>query len=1431
MPEFTNRPPRIQPELPYGDVTIPSPPSSDTTGRQQLVQVALPMVTIIGYVFVSATGQGRSMLLLIPMGLSVVASTAVALISFFRTNREEAEQRRAYQQNLTELRKEMMAAHDMQRRFYLHNYPETDEVLAIAGDRAGHSVGNRLWERRTTDSDFGAIRLGIGTRPSTVRYTVTAGGEADQSPMMKDALKLAEDSRYVTDVPVTIPLRRYHKPEAATALPARGGGESEPTPTPDNMPVEARFSLGIAGHHQGQTYSFIRAMMAHFTAFHAPTDARLYVVGSPAARDHWDWARWLPHCNTSRNQQGTGDQLCFEQDKVRRFWDDLQSELERRQLRLADKDNTTDPTLPHLLVVVDGLAVQGEDSPLNEVQAEAAVSILLNNGPDLGASIVFVVPDRTMVPSDCRAVVEIDPVSNMNGNSTGVNRVESLAFRYAEIGVNTLRYVGRADTLSENRADQDFARKLAPLAVRTTYGADLATAINLLEMNTAETVEEIPFLDYWRHTREPGSSEWLSVPIGLMPGNKIRSLLFSADGDGVHGMIAGTTGSGKSELLLTLITGLAIKYDPSVINFVLVDYKGGAAFDPFRTLPHCVDIVTNLQGTAGVRTFTALRSELNRRSKLIADTNVKHIIHYRQKGLHLTREPFPFLFVIVDEFAEMVKENPDFKAQLDSITRLGRALGVTLITATQRPAGAVTDQMRANMKFRICLRVETMEDSRELLRRSDAAFLPPNIPGRAYLQVGNENIELMQVARAGGPYTGPQIDSEPPVIWLDRRKTIAQARPSGPLQEAPALSDVLVELMHRTAEANEDIVAQKKPWPDPLPAYLPLSADYIEGEDARDPLLPLNPAVQAWTRGEGRWQGVDWQTEAMRAPVGLIDNPIRAERLRLTLDLTRGHAVVFGASGWGKTTFLRTVITSLAAIHSPDELHIYIFDFGGRGLDVLDALPHRGASIMPSEEERVQRLLRRIEGILEERNRILSQARADNLSTYNANNPDHVLPAILFVIDNFAEFRENYENMLDSLIGIAREGRAYGVHLLVTAEQTNAIPGKLFSLFTERIALKLADKAEYGNVVGRGVPGVDDIAGRGFVSVERTPLEFQAGVPVGISEEEEAEGLDETAKLAMFAQLLNAAWQGARPEGIDILRTIIPLRSVLPALGQGPDRIQTILGLEDLELKPAMLDLQQRGPHFVVVGPPLCGKTTVLRSWVLALAHSYAPTRVHMVLIDFQQRFFKYGGQHTLGDLPHVLEAISEKEQLTAAIDKLMYEYTARPAGEPRPEMFIIADNYDDFTNVVGSPTRAKEYADMAELARKYGPEGLHFVMCGSLGIMRAMDDFMKQVVSPRYGLGLDASDAPGALGGRVRGGGSSDEFPPGRGYVVKAGRLALIQTAIPHDESNLEGSLDAWVDEIAQAYPERARWYKDINPPPEPEQPAETDTSKVTAR
>jgi S-DNA-T family DNA segregation ATPase FtsK/SpoIIIE len=1407
MPEYFNRPPRIQPELPTGEVEIPAPPNIEPPGRMALVALLLPFITIIGYVLVSAgrgSGSGAGgMLFVIPMAITVVATGILGIIGFISTNRQMNEKTDAYKRRLIDIRNQVQTAHDKQRNFYRFNYPEPHIAVGLAGDREEGGPDSRLWERRTTDDDFGSLRLGVGTVASSLTYKApNQSAEGSGSiVLLNDALKIADDAQFVTDVPIIISLRSHTKEQSDES-------------------IAAQHAIGVAGHERAKVNDFVRAMLVHFAAFHAPTDARLYVIGSPDSKPQWDWARWLPHTNTSRNESSAGDQLRFEARKIRRLWDDLQSELERRQLRLADKDNSTDVTIPFLLVVVDGLTPKPGESPLKDVEAEAAVSMLLHSGAELGAAIIFLVPDASIVPSECKAIIEVEPVGDV------------LGFRYAEIGVNTSRYDGVADVLDSQRAEQDFARKLAPMAVRTTYGADLAAAITLLELNHAETVDQLPLLANWRESRKPEKADWLHVPVGLLVGNKIRDIVFSADGDGVHGLAAGTTGSGKSELLLTIITGLAVNYDPSIVNFVLVDYKGGAAFEPFRTLPHCVDIVTNLQGMAGARTFIALRAELNRRSKILADANVKHIVHYRSKNLHITREPFPHLFVIIDEFAEMIKEMPEFKAQLDSIARLGRALGVHLLLATQRPSGVVSDQIRANMKFRICLRVETPDDSRELLRRSDAAFLPPNIPGRAYLQVGNENVELMQVARAGGPYTGPQVDAQPPVMWLTRMEKSGpnqvMARPGG--AEAAALSDVIVEIAARLAAENEDVKPQKKPWPDPLPARLPLEAEFLGNEP--NPHLPLNPAVIDWLEGQGQWKGLDWTEKAMKAVIGLIDNPHRADQLTLTLDLTRGHAVLFGSSGWGKTTFLRTVMTSLAATHSPDELHMYVLDFGGRGLDIFQGLPHLGASILPSEDERVQRLLRKIGNMLEERKSMLSQARSDNLLVYNANNPDKIIPAVLVIVDNFAEFKENFENLMEVFMGLVRDGRAYGIHFVVTGEQPNAIPGKLYSLFTERMTLKLADAGEYSGIVGRGVPGIDDIPGRGFISVDRTPLEFQTALPVGVTPNEEASGLDDTKKLAVLVQTMSDSWHGRRPEGIDVLRPIIPLKSLL-TMERSTERVQAVLGLEDLDLKPATVDLQARGPHFVLIGPPLSGKTTALRSWVISLAHAYSPDRVAMVLIDFQQRFFKYGGKHTLGELPHVLATVSEINELNQVVTDLKTEYeTPLNGAGPRPEIFIFADNYDDFANVIGSGLSSKStaYKDLSELGRKFGPEGFHLILCGSLGILRSNEELMRQALAPRYGLGLDASDAPQALGGRVRSGAGSTELPPGRGYMVKSGRSGLIQVATPQNENNVEASLDAWVEEIVDKFPERSQWTKDKIAAEHPAESAESSEPTESA-
>ena len=402
--------------------------------------------------------------------------------------------------------------------------------------------------------------------------------------------------------------------------------------------------------------------------------------------------------------------------------------------------------------------------------------------------------------------------------------------------------------------------------------------------------------------------------------------------------------------------------------------------------------------------FTAISAEIRRRQALNAETGTKDIIEYRAKGLHLTREPYPHLFVIIDEYAEMIDDNPEYRAELESITRVGRAQGVNLILASQRPKG-VSDQMRANIKFRICLRVEQVDTSREMLRAPDAAFLPNGMPGRGYIQIGNENLELIQVS-----YTGENQpdDREAAALWPDRPPQVALAG-----EDVPKLFDAVVKLS--TELVNGQMAP--KPWPNFLPTQFSLQSPIHDAQKNRT--FVLVPAVTDWLNGdtEALWPGVDWRKAAMRPVMGLLDNPAEAIQEPLSFDLSRTHLVVLGDSGWGKTSFLRSLLVSLAATHSPDEFHAYILDLGGRNFRSLEELPHVGAVIYADEEvyeERLQRLLEKLEKMMEERQQFLSNADANSLYDYNERHPTEPLPAVVVMIDNFAELQENYEMLVET---------------------------------------------------------------------------------------------------------------------------------------------------------------------------------------------------------------------------------------------------------------------------------------------------------------------------------------------------------------------------------------------------------------------------------
>ncbi|MEK7807884.1 MAG: FtsK/SpoIIIE domain-containing protein [Chloroflexota bacterium] len=1384
--EYIDRPPRIQPELPIAEVEIPEPPGQQTS-EQSVITLIVPLVTIVGFVFVSGSGN---ILFIIPIGLAMVLSIGLALYTARQQRKELEAKQKTYKEFLAEMRQEMTRSHNVQRIFFQHNYPDAATLIEIAARKETSRFGSRLWERRPSDSDFGALRLGIGSRPSTVVYKFEHGGSSpiDEDLLTKDARQLAIDSNILSNVPITIPLRPFVKEES----------DSDESPTDSDKTAEpkvitARHSVGVFGKNPTNTADFARATLAHFTAFHSPIDSRLYVVGLPQATPGWEWAEWLPHCNVRSVVEETElapgkpkqlDQLCFspEKEKVSDFWKRIKKELDGRQVRLRETSDdesqkgATDVTLPFLLIVVDLLGDIPNDSPLKEVASEAVVATINQNGPALGAAIIFLATDPSRIPSDCVSMIEVASVG------------ENVVFRYTEVGVNTPRYIGDADVMHTADARQKFAAKIRRLNIRRSFGSDLPHSVNLLEMQSVlesrkvDTVDKLTIKENWERSLLPQHQEWLSAPIGLVSMREIRNLVFSAKegGDGVHGMIAGTTGSGKSELLLTLIAGLAIKYDPRLVNFVLVDFKGGAAFEPFKKLPHCVDILTNLQANSVERMFTAIQAVMEERATLLARSGAKDLVEYRKKVVPRLApdDPlprvFPHLFIIVDEFAEMITANPEYRSKFESVTRLGRAFGVSLLLATQRPSGSVSDQMRANMKFRICLRVETPDDSKELLGQPDAAFLP-NLGGRGYIQVGNDILTATQIARAGGDYSDERTEILRDVIWLDDESPasaaadsnnlplyssleVAEALGMKPGDKPNTLVDWIVGVTALRAK-RDGVPIQSKPWPDPLPENLLLNesvgADYLNTDRLveANKTIVISESVAAWlnaTEEKSLWQPVDWKSPPpLRADIGIIDNPYQAEQRLLTIDLSTDPVVLFGAAGRGKSTFLKTLLTALAAARSPADLHIYAFDFGRGGLKAIKALPHLGASIDSSETARVDQLMRMLRNIVNERQERL--AKYASLADHNAKNPGNVFPEVVVVIDNFAEFKESYEHLIPELMALIRDGRSFGIYFVITAGNSNDLTGKLYNLLTQRLTLTLADRTAYSEVVGSGVPNFDNVPGRGLVSLvvkdKPVPLEFQIAMP-GIPGE--LTDLDQPDPYQELAQRMERVWfgMGGKRPSAELPRslTLLGMFSLIDGkpvnqlsdldiatkwqrsmTAENQEWLRGAIGLiSSKEVRTLVFQAQADGVHGMVAGTTGSGKSELLQTLISAMAIRYDPRLVNFVLVDYK------GGPtiEPFRKLPHCVDMATNLqgnavERIFIAInaemnrrseilakagvsDLVEYRKKVIPGLKPDsplpntfPHLFIIVDEFAEM--IAQNPDYRVKFESITRLGRSFG--------------------------------------------------------------------------------------------------------------------------------
>lgn len=1089
----------------------------------------------------------------------------------------------------------------------------------------------------------------------------------------------------------------------------------------DEAPITAALaevgSLAVVGRRR-QALGTAYAIIAQAALFHAPQDLHIAVIAPPDAATDWAWAYWLPHARQDEHLP-----LAFDAATNRRVMGYLGQWLDARRAFSHQQ--------PHLLLIVD------EPQTLD---TDAAFSDLLRLGAQVGVSVLCVTSSYSQVPGDCTAQMLI------NADHT---------FRYR---VGSHEQQGTVGDALSRRDVELVARVLAPITLADTRQlVQIPDRVDFMSLYSVQTTADLARLIATRWERAGGTLP-RPVPIGRETLLNETFLMLSEDAHGPHGMLAGTTGAGKSELLQSLVCALAVEHDPRDLTLLLIDFKGGSTFNVFAPLPHTVGLVTNLEPSEVRRMLEALRSEVEQRQQFLKAQGLRDIQqYYRQHAMDPARA-LPHLVIVVDEFAQLAREMPDFLSELVKTAQIGRSLGLHLILGTQSPMDVITDELNANLQFRICLRVQNADASRAMLRRPDAAYLPVGKPGRAYLQVGERGLfKQFQAAYSGGLYQVGAARAPATLRVIQPVDGTAHV-----LIGAAPSDDSAPSVAHAVVETVAQVYRQRR-----LPAVRPL-------------LLPTLPTKARLTelhaRLTGGFDGYRWlpvrdqagQMVAVgSAPIGLVDDLAGRTQRPLWIHLnhqqgaqTDGHLLIVGAPATGKTTLMRTLALSLAALHPPEALHLYFLSFTGSSLNLLGSLPHAEQVVIGTQTERVRRLFGRFVSALDQR---LVHGAAGQ-------------PHLVLFIDQYEQFRDAYRDAHGAdLERLINEGRAVNVYVVLSASTIHALPDRLRAMIQQRVAFQQANPSDYALVVGR--LQVEDARhlppGRCYVNAPQ-PLLAQVYLPVlnptvALTEPAINDALVESVAALRVPYVRSGVQQAPLP------LSELPQRLNLAALPTDHDqRLVTTLGLiDDDTLSPYRLDWRDDGTHFVVVGAPASGKTNLLHLAALRAAELLPPSRLRLVLIDLNQRSLR-----ALEPLKHTLARVTELGELRGLADQLAGALaTAQQQGESAAATVVLIDDYDLLADALLVDLDLANR--LRHLVRYYGDVPFHVWAAGSLD--RASDAFIKQLLLRRSGFGLMHRDALQRLNLRTAHL-PAETMPPGRAFVPRVGGVDIVQLALVQD-------------------------------------------------
>lgn len=876
---------------------------------------------------------------------------------------------------------------------------------------------SRLWERVLGQDDFLSLRLGCGD------VALDADIKFPDKRFSIDADPLQNEVNRLADTPQKL----SDSPITCSLL---------------HSPV-----TGVVGESEGAR-AFLQSLILQITALHGYDQVKIALFVDAADESTWSDFRLLPHMwdeNTGMRYFAVGEEeskavsLCLE----RVF-------AEREGLHSSHPETPS----PYYILIAGSPAI---------AEKAALFSKIASHSDNLGLSGIVLGVRVVDLPASCSTVIEFA------GDTSSVYEKDDLAGS---------KRIFKAETLPSPQLEE-LCAVLANLVIRTQAEKyALPNLLTFLELYGVGKTEHLNALTRWR---ENSPVNTLQAPIGLGQDGSILYLDLHEKAHGPHGLVAGMTGSGKSEFVITYLLSMAVNYHPDEVSFILIDYKGGGLAGAFEDtqngirLPHLAGTITNLDGAAVNRALISIQSELRRRQAVFNEAKKSSgegtMDIYKYQKLYRSgavNEPVPHLFIVSDEFAELKAQQPEFMAQLISAARIGRSLGVHLILATQKPTGVVDDQIWSNSRFRVCLKVQERADSVEMLKRPDAAELKDT--GRFYLQVGfNELFELGQSAWCGAPYVpADRVEKkrDDRIEIIDHLgRVLLEARPkaAGTISDS---SQVVSIVKYLSALADAEHISAKRLWLPQIPA-----------------LIYLEDLIHKY-----QWAAEPFELEPV---IGEYDDPFNQSQGLLTIPFSRqGNALIYGAAGGGKATLLNTMLVCLLRSYSAEQLNVYIVDMGEETLRVFADAPQVGDVLLSDDDEKIFGLFKLLQNEITARKKRFTEG--DGSYASYCRNSDEIVPQILVIIRNYSAFAEQFEALDERLIQITRECSKYGIYFLVTANAANTIRYRAAQNFAGVYALQLNDTSDYiGLFSGTGGVYPSKIKGRGIFKADRV-YEFQA---------------------------------------------------------------------------------------------------------------------------------------------------------------------------------------------------------------------------------------------------------------------------------------------------------------------------------------------------